>query len=176
MQLTRRNTAVLLTLGTTIGGFALDRTVLSGTLSGPRASGAAEALLPDEDAVFKAASPATPQAASLISLAQRLAAVPAGAGPVRDAMLLPDSWAKALVAAKAVKGVAEPGAQDHEAFNPHLSAIVVGADGGRAKVDGAFVRVGQRIQGWTLVSVSARAAVFEREGERREARLSAPAR
>ncbi|MFN0011773.1 MAG: hypothetical protein ACKVS8_09045 [Phycisphaerales bacterium] len=177
MQLTRRNTAVLLTLGTTIGGLALDRTVLSGALSGPRASSAAEGMLPDEDAaVFRSASPANTQAASLISLAQRLAAVPATSGPVQDAMLLPDSWAKALLAAKAVKGGADAATAEGETFNPHLSAIVVGADGARAKVDGAFVRVGQRIRGWTLVSVSARAAVFEREGQRHEAKLSAPGR
>ncbi len=175
MELTRRNTVLLLTIGTSLAGLAADRVLFAGSASGPRGAAAAMSAEPDPAAaVFKGpaehdASPAT--------VAQRLA-MAAGEDAetgVPDAMRMPEAWAAALRASKAAMSPAgKARAEADEApFNPRLTAVVSGPDGARAKIDGTLVRVGEVVSGWTLVSVGPRSAVFERSGERHEARLSA---
>ena len=171
VELTRRNTILLLTIGTSLAGLAADRLFLDGSLSEPRGAAAAMGVEPDAGAAaFKGA---VEPDASPTTVAQRLASAVADGADVPDAMRLPEAWAAALRASRSASATNEHVAVEEAPFQPRLTAVVAGADGARAKIDGALMRVGEVLAGWTLVSVGPRSAVFERGGERHEARLSA---
>lgn len=164
---------LLLTIGTSLAGLAADRLFLGESLLGPRGAAAAMGVEADPgSAAFKGPAEPDPSAATI---AQRLASAVPAETDVPDAMGLPEAWAAALRASKAALAPAATGRGEAEEapFRPHLSAVVAGPDGARAKIDGTLMRVGEVLSGWTLVSVGPRSAVFERGGERHEARLSA---
>ncbi len=170
MIFTRRNTVLLGTLLTTIGGLTADRMFPGTGLTGPRTAAAA-AGAPEPGAALLN----TPGGqAGLLSVAERLAALHPGPAAATDALRLPAAWERAVAAARvAAAHPGTPSADEPDAFAPQVSAVMTGGEQAGAKVNGAFVRVGEQVQGWTLVGVSARTATFERDGRRREAKLSA---
>ena len=52
-----------------------------------------------------------------------------------------------------------------------LEAVVVDEEGKRASIDDRLLRLGDGLDGWTLVEIDTESVIFEREGRRSELRL-----
>jgi len=58
-------------------------------------------------------------------------------------------------------------------WNPKLRATMVAGKNSMANVDGAIIKVGEKIQGYTLLEVRMRTAIFTRDGNSIELMLDA---
>jgi hypothetical protein len=154
-----------------LAALGVDRTLL-------RPQGGAHAASadwsPPPAAAIEAANsaPVPPGEASAPRLAERLGRLapehPADLSQMRDAFALPGSWD------------AEPAADTKAPVSPiarfirshRLGAVVMEGPDSCVLVDDRFLRLGQQIDGFTLVTVGERSAVFERDGEQAHLELA----
>jgi hypothetical protein len=148
-------------LGVALVGLAADRLLLSGGPSSAEAAGPAP-VAPERPASSENAPRAasTPASADLAAIRDRLAALPASPLPPAqgDALTMPQAWA-ATIAPEVPVQEATPVAMP--ARLPQLSAIVRSAEGGLAKLDGRFVRVGEQASGMEVVQILPRSVVLK---------------
>ena len=102
-----------------------------------------------------------------VLLAAALAAPPADAGETSAPKLHFDPFEKPAVLTAppppAATAVAEP-----PPWAPVLRAVMVAGAASMANVDGHLLRMGEEVDGYRLVEVTDRRAVFERDGVLRE--------
>jgi hypothetical protein len=161
MNLTRRQKALSAVFLVGLAGLVVDRTILR-PQGGPSAARAESG--PPERAASAARAPAVEPPPGRVLLAQRLDALlphgPPGSEGVRDPFSLPASWSDNDRAGQK----ADPDDLDAFARRHGLRAVVIQGDGVGAQVDDTFVVPGQSFDGFQLVSVGLRCAVFERDG------------
>ncbi len=181
MKLSRQRKISLAILALAVSALVADRAFLGGGSTGPeQASGASPARVKARPArppappatapppaVMNALAPAAGQSLAdrLRDYSQQRGIEPSG---VRDAFVAAESWRpKPQVVEPATRPAAQaPGfLQKHE-----LMAVITGPKGS-AIVDGKCLHVGQELDGYRLVSVGHRRAVFECDGEQVELRL-----
>jgi hypothetical protein len=161
MNLTRRQKALLVVFLVGLAGLVVDRTILL-PQGGPSAARAESDPL--KPAALGARAPVAEPPPGRAPLAQRLDALlpdgRAGSGKVRDPFSLPASWSDDGDAGQE----ADPDDVGAFARRHQLRAVVIQGDGIGAQVDDTFVVPGQSFDGFRLVSVGLRCAVFERDG------------
>ena len=160
MALTKKQKVLVAVLGVGLGALVLDRTLLrpqggprgasAETADGDRTTGSPRDNLPAEE----------PEKAGV---AQRLNELwpsrELNIAGARDPFSLPASWADGDD-----EGARRPKAAA-EFLNVHrLTAVVIDGHRSRAFIDDHFASIGDEIDGFELVEVEARSAVFERDG------------
>ncbi len=179
MKLSRQRKISVVILALAVSALVADRAFLGGGSTGPgRASGASPGPVKPRLPAAPPAAAAPPAVMNALapaggqSLADRLRDYSRQRGidasGVRDAFVAAESWRpKPQVAEAATRPVGRvPGfSEKHE-----LMAVITGPKGS-AIVDGKCLQVGQELDGYRLVSVGHREAVFECDGERVELRL-----
>ncbi len=177
MKLTKERRVYAAILGLAGAVWAVDRLWLSG---GPQPASAsaiaagAPAVAAPASAAPGAGNSAAPKAAladRLESLRRSLPAAPAG----DDAFRVPAEWRPNLPEAPS----AAPAAPrfDTEAFSKahRLTRVLMGSNINAAVVDGgSMLRPGQELDGMVLKEVTARSAIFERDGAEVELTLDGP--
>ncbi len=177
MKLTKERRVYAAILGLAGAVWAMDRLWLSG---GPEsASASAIAAGEPASAAPASAAPAAGSAAPKAALADRLEAMkksrpeaPAG----DDAFKVPAEWRPNSAEAQAAATPAVP-KFDTEAFSKshRLTRVLMGSNVNAAVVDGgSMLRPGQELDGMVLREVTARSAIFERDGEKVELTLDGP--
>lgn len=165
-------------LSLALGGLGVDRILLDGGATGPDASEASLSLTTNATgaAPVAAASAVSPTSRAK-TLAGRLDKIAQSESfdltQVEDAFRPASGWLKQEQAkAKPVVKVDEV-----EAFtNTHkLLALVNNAHGGAAIINNQTVVLGKVVDGFTLIEVTKRSAIFEKDGRRVELSLPAPA-
>jgi len=169
-NITKRQQIGIVVVGLALAGLMLDRTVLGG---GP-AKASASAAKPAGGAAGKAAkgnaaaTGATATAgrraiAGLQDLAKLLEATAAAqkvkAADVTDAFKPVAAWAGAPAEAPAVNKAQASAAQFVQKHR--LSAIMRGPTGGSAIIGTKFVALGQRVDGYRLVTIGARSVTLD---------------
>ncbi|MDY7106998.1 MAG: hypothetical protein SYC29_00015 [Planctomycetota bacterium] len=167
-------------LGLALAALSVDRVFLGSGATGPaEASAAAEAyavdaspdaadLEPVEDA--DEPRPLTSVLADRINTFGRADAQPISELP--DVFGTPTSWAGDEASGETGARPTSP-AQAFQADH-RLTAVMLSQSNPGAVVDGAFLKIGQALDGFALTSVNERSAVFERDGERAELALDPP--
>jgi hypothetical protein len=120
------------------------------------------------------AEPAPPPGPGDLPLADRLEAL-AGEQPIdtidmRDAFALSDVWHSELTVEEAPEIGPTPG--ERFVSGHRLTSVLLGGKRSLAVVDGRAVRLGQALEGFTLVEVTAETAVFASDEERVELRIN----
>ena len=170
MRLTKERKILAAILGVGVAGLFLDRVVLDSGLTGAES---ASAVLVERAAADLSAPPAllvdeSDPPSPGPTLADRLeeAAATAESAPSDnvDAFHLPDTWFG--TPAQAPEPEARHAAAMEFARTHRVEAVVTSDQMHCAIVNGKAVRVGQRLDGFTLVSVDQRSAVFEAKGIR----------
>lgn len=161
MNLTKRQQRLLAVVILGAVGLVVDRTILR-PQGGPNAA-SADATAAATDAPAGAAAdqntPARPPLAERLN--NLLAGVPSGPNDVRDPFCLPATWSgtDAVVAEKtpdAVRGF----------LGKHqLKAVLIQGGVSCAQVDDSYLSPGEYLDGFKLISVDQRSAVFERQGK-----------
>lgn len=174
MQLSRERKAYASVLVLGLIALGIDRFVIGP----PTAAGADEYSVRPEELSQAGAEPPEPlvhvvkpaQQPAAISLGQRLRRFEnAGSGPdITDLFQLPPAWRPAEREPTAVRP--PPGLSAAEQFQRRrLNGVLVettGPDRRQAIVDGQVIVVGQSLDGFRLVEVTQRSAVFEGNGHR----------
>ena len=172
MKITKKQRISICLLVVAIGALVADRTVLRPGDATPAQAGAAELAAADD---LPSAANSETQADEGSSLAARLRELSSSedldSGEVRDAFKLSQTWLAELCPPEPERPAtpvrrAKPAEPVH-----HLTAVILASDGGRAIVDGKCLRVGQKLNGMKLISVSKRSAVLEFGGKRVELTL-----
>ena len=117
---------------------------------------------------------ATPATSARVTVAERLEAVWSDKRLTfeapRDLFSLPNSWRRA--SGPATPDRSTVGAAGRFSAAHSLEAIIIDAYGDRALIDDKLVRLGERLDGYALVSVEKEFVVFEGNGERITLRLA----
>lgn len=171
MKLSKKQRVSVCVLALAVAALVADRVFLRSDEAPPAEAGAAPVAGLDE---LTGTSPSRSPAVEGRSLAARLRELSASADPssgdVRDAFRLSQAWLAYLSPPKPATAAPEskpkPGRPVHR-----LTAVILDKDGGRAIVDGKYLRVGQELDGMKLISVSERSAVVESRGTRVELTL-----
>ena len=178
MNLSRSQKILIAVLGVGLGALAVDRLLLGGAATGPAQASAMPipgAPAPDGTA-HAGAGDSSAAAPATLSVAEQLRAVAAAehlnGAVVPDAFEPSEQWVPAPAPAdnRSAARQAESAADNFARSHP-LSAVLTTPTGGWAMIAGQTVRVGQSVDGFTLVSVTEGAAVLERDGVRVELKL-----
>jgi hypothetical protein len=162
MNLTKRQQRLLMVVILGAVGLVVDRTILR-PQGGPHAA-SAEATAAATDAAAAGAAPDqnTPARPPLAErLNNLLAGAPSGPNDVRDPFCLPATWSgmDAVVAEKtpdAIRGF----------LGKHqLKAVLIQGGVSCAQVDDSYLSPGEYLDGFKLISVDQRSAVFEHQGK-----------
>jgi hypothetical protein len=171
MTLTKRSTVLLTVFFLGLIALAADRTILR-PQGGPGAASAASesetlGLLADNLPVLENKAPEA-------GMTERLSSLWSGKEPVfdqvRNPFALPTTWFDSAGAA----GAPIPDAASRFMRTHRLTAVVVNDDKSYAVVDDRFLVPGRILDGFTLVSVEDRSAVFECEGKQAILELIGP--
>jgi len=166
-------------LAVALGGLVVDRVVLEGGATGPSASEASDlSSLPavSASAAVLTQSPVNP-AARTKTLASRLSDIAKtqnlDPSQVEDAFRPAAGWIEQRQSKTAPVAVVN----DVQAFTDKhkLLALINNPQGGAAIINNQTIVPGKTIDGFTLVEVAKRSAFFERDGQRIELKLPAPA-
>jgi len=193
MTMSRSRLAVFVALGVALVALVVDRLVLAPSATGPQPAAAAEsppgpaAAAPQPSAgpeALTAAAETDPASTSdgPASLASRLeaAAERFSLDPerLRDGFTPASSWLAELTEpppSEAAEAAPEPETPSPaEAFRKGhaLTAVIMTRSGGSAVVNGRVVRMGQAVDGFTLLRLTRRSAVFaSKDGKEVELRL-----
>jgi len=193
MTMSRSRLAVFVALGVALVALVVDRLVLAPSATGPQPAAAAESPpgpaaaatqpptgpeAPPTAAETDPASPSAgppPLASRLAAAAERFSLDPER---LRDGFAPAPSWLAELTEpppSEPAEAAPEPETPSPaEAFREGhaLTAVIMTQRGGSAVVNGRVVRLGQTVDGFTLVRLTRRSAVFASEdGEEVELRL-----
>ena len=177
MALSKKRKVIVCILGLAVAALLADRALLGSGKPGPKEAAAepsaAPAAAPNTPAKSPAAPPRQSRETVRESLACRLQALSEAGGSdsanVRDAFCLSPAWTKDLGPAapsSPEQDKAEKLKTDHQ-----LMAVMVAREGGYAIVDGKCLRIGQVLDGFTLISVTEKSAVLESDGIRVELKV-----
>lgn len=177
MAPSKKRKVIVCILGLAVAALLADRALLGSDKPGPKEAAAEPSAAPADAPNTPDQSPAAPprQSRETVqeSLACRLKAISEADGfdsaKVRDAFCLSPAWTKDLGPAapsSPEKDKAEQLKMDHQ-----LMAVMVGREGGYAIVDGKCLRIGQALDGFTLISVTEKSAVLESDGIRVELKV-----
>jgi len=142
---------------------AADRTILR-PQGGPRAASAdpLPASVPGAGSSSNLPAPEPAPPATVAQRLNRLASGPQGGSEeLRDPFSLPSSWSDTTPG----KGRRTTDASGGFARRHQFRAVVVREGQASALVDDSFLVPGQTLDGFTLVAVGPRSALFEREGK-----------
>jgi hypothetical protein len=176
----RKMLAAVLALG--LGGLAVDRLLLDGGATGPQEAAAQQDLSPNAaatDAIISNTTPKTIEITRSKTVAGRLDRMAAAQGfnltEVQDAFRPSSAWTRATSKPTAAEKTA-PKETEAEAFakSHKLMAVVHNSAGGAAIIGNRTITVGREIDGFTLVLVTPRGAVLEKDGQRVELNLPRP--
>lgn len=172
-------------LGFALVALAVDRLILSDGATGPQSAAAADEFVSDETSPASASKPmmaASPGAVQAPSLANRLQNLAQERKliltDVEDAFRPNLNWVG--VARPEVVPVAstkpQVGLSEVESFKSRhrLMAVLQNSEGGAAIVGNHTILIGQNIEGFRLVSLTKRSAVFEKDQARVELSLPSP--
>ena len=162
MNLTKRQQRLLTVVIVSAVGLVMDRTILR-PQGGPQAASAdATAAAMDAPAAGGAPDQNTPARPPLAErLSNLLAGAPSGPNDVRDPFCLPATWSE-TAAASAERA---PDAVRGFLGKHRLKAVLIQGGVSCAQVDDSYLRPGQYLDGFKLISVDQRSAVFERQGK-----------
>lgn len=188
MKTTRERKILIALLGVGLGALTFDRLVLESSVSGPAAAAAAQAEVSDGksavgsfDSMRRDADLwSTGAMAGTDSLANRIAKAAAEAGvkpdALPDAFAMPAKWSDLTAGtSNGVKGTdAEAVVLTAEQFeNQHrLMAVMGRGDHAIAMIDGQALRIGQQLDGYTLIEAQQRIAVFTAGAQRAALRMA----
>ena len=162
MSLSKRQKALSAVFLIGVVALVADRTVLR-PQGGPQAASANPRPVATAGIGPAAGPPAAPQTPPA-TVAQRLdklvAGKDVGSEELRDPFSLPPSWSD-IAGAKQQTPVDPTGGFAHR---HQLKAVVVREGQSSALVDDTFLLVGQSLDGFTLVVIGPRSALFERDG------------
>ncbi len=164
MSLSKRQRILVAVFGIGVVALVADRTVFRPS-GGPQAASAERRPVSTAGPGPAAPVPVTEQKPPA-TVAQRLdnlvAGKDVGSEELRDPFSLPPSWSD-ITGAKPQTPVDPTGgfARRHQ-----LKAVVVREGQSSALVDDSFLRAGQSLDGFTLVVIGPRSALFERDGLR----------
>jgi hypothetical protein len=165
MSLTKRQKILSGVFLLGVAGLVADRTILR-PQGGPQAASADSLPVAPSAVPPSNRGPATEAVPEPPSVAERLNNLLAGkeTGPdePRDPFSLPATWSDTAPA----DGERTPDTIRGFVRTHQLKAIVMQGGQSCAQVDDSFLVPGQCVDGFTLVSVDHRSAVFEREGKR----------
>lgn len=176
----RQRKAYGLILVLALGGLAVDRLVLDGGATGPQSAEAiggapvSRAVAAEAKTKTETNNPAT-RASTLAGRLDRTAKEKNfNLLQVDDAFRPAASWIKPAAAAVMAQA-AEP-VSEAEAFTKKhkLLALLNNAHGGAAIIGSQTVVLGKQIDGFTLVGVTKRSALLEKDGQRVELSLPVP--
>lgn len=181
MALSKRRKIFLALLAVCVAGLIYDRLQPGPHAVGPTA--AAGSMIPDaytaelEDGLSAAAGAASPTQPHN-TLANRLEGLAKAQGldgmDVRDAFRPPEEWMGRTAAEQPAPGPKEDNAR-RLVENRRLRAILVGPDGSSAIIDNRCLRIGQKLDGFELVSIDKRSVVLACNGVRVTLQLAAGA-
>jgi hypothetical protein len=165
MSLTKRQKMLSAVLLIGLGGLVADRTILR-PQGGPRAASADSRAPSQSPVVVSGNVPVAEDPPARAGTAERLnnllSGKEAGSDELRDPFSLPASWSdSAATNAERVPDTTGGFIQRHQ-----LKAVVIQGGESCAQVDDSFLVPGQSVDGFKLVSVDHRSAVFERDGIR----------
>jgi len=183
MRLSAKHAVYAGLLGLAAAALVVDRLWLTGGAAVP--SQAQASIRPPDrtlPAVVSAASaagepvPAAPLPRAPASLADRLKALAASRavdpGSTMDAFLLPESWIVRSQPTKPLAPPAPPAESIRRFEDGHaVTSVFFSEQGGAAIVNGKLMKVGNEIDGFKLVRVTAAGAVFASGGEEVELKL-----
>jgi hypothetical protein len=160
MNLTQRQKTLLAVVLVGLVGLVVDRTILR-PQGGPQAASAAAAEAGTDARAAKAApDPNTPARRPLAErLNDLLAGGPSGPNDVRDPFCLPATWS-------GTGGVAPektPDAVRVFLAKHQLKAVLIQGGASCAQVDDNYLSPGEYLDGFKLIRVDQRSAVFERQ-------------
>ena len=159
MNLTQRQKTLLAVVLVGLVGLVVDRTILR-PQGGPQAASAEAAT--DAPAAGAAPDQNTPARRPLAErLNDLLAGAPSGPNDVRDPFCLPATWS-------GTGGVAAERAPDavRVFLGKHqLKAVLIQGGVSCAQVDDSYLSPGEYLDGFKLISVDQRSAVFECQGK-----------
>jgi len=165
MSLTKRQKMLSAVFLLGAAGLVADRTILR-PQGGPQAASADSLSVASSAVPPSNRGPAAETVTEPPSVAERLNNLLAGqeTGPEepRDPFSLPATWSDTAP----VDGERTPDAAKGFVRTHQLKAIVMQGGQSCAQIDDSFLVIGQCVDGFTLVSVDHRSAVFEREGKR----------
>jgi len=174
MTLSRSRTIVLAVLALAVTALLVDRLVLAPSAGGPARARAASTAEGSPSGTGEASSPApatSPQADPGPRLADSLEAVaePCELDPdrLRDGFVPAKAWLEELVEPPPEAEASEPQTSPATRFAERhtLTSVILTSHSGSAVIDGKVVPVGQTIDGFRLIRLSRRSAVFEGDGE-----------
>lgn len=175
----RQRKAYGLILALALAGLAVDRLVLDGGATGPQS---AKALIDspagNANGVAKSPTDAAAPATRATTLAGRLDQMARDKNlnlfEVDDAFRPSASWIKPAAAAVAA-AEATPLSESEAFLKKHkLLALLNNSHGGAAIIDSQTVVLGKQVDGFTLVGVTKRSAILEKDGQRVELSLPVP--
>lgn len=164
MTLTKRQKMLSAVFVLGLGGLVMDRTILR-PQGGPQAASAGSLSTATGAVSASGNTPAAEEPPAPLGVAERLNRLSAGkeTGPeeLRDPFALPLSWSDSGAGA----GEKTPDSMRIFVQKHQLKAVVVQSGESSALIDDKFLVPGQSVDGFTLVSVDQRSAVFERDGK-----------
>ena len=179
-KLSRERVVIIGILGVALGGLAIDRVFLSSSVTGPAQVAASDAEFAMDDLLDQVdVEPVQivdePQSVTS-ALADRLEEFAQSRGDdienLPDVFQPPTSWLGDSATAETAYRATTP-AGDFLA-NHRLNAVMLSRSKPGAVVNKQFITIGQAVDGFVLVSVSERSAVFEADGEQAELELDGP--
>ena len=165
MSLTKRQKMLSAVFLLGIGGLVADRTILR-PQGGPQAASADSlpaspgAVSPSDRVPVAEAVPACAELAERLS--NLLAGKPTGPNELRDPFSLPATWSDTAPA----DGEKTPDTTGGFVRRHQLKAVVMQGGQSCAQVDDSYLIPGQFVDGFKLISVDHRSAVFEHDGKR----------
>jgi hypothetical protein len=199
VALTKRQISLIAVLGSSVIGFIVDQVFLApGALEPAKASASASrpqtpaapaarpatasapATAPAAAAPVSAKSAGAPVAAATamqVSLAERLkslALTDRDPTEMREAFAPSPAWLASLEVEKPAVAAAEPERDLTADFTGRhkLTSVLRRGNGGSAIVDGKFVEIGEQVDGYRLIGLTADSAIFRSPRDAKEVRLS----
>ncbi len=172
MSLSKRQKTLLAVFLIGLIALVVDRTVLR-PQGGPRAA-SADSLPASGPGIRPSGPQPAAQAAPPVTVAQRLDKLTsgreAGTEALRDPFSLPPSWSDTT----AGKGERTPDAAEAFVRRHQFRAMMVRSGESCALVDDSTLIVGQSLDGFTLVAVGPRSALFDHDGKQVVLHLAGP--
>jgi len=177
MTLSKKRKVYVCVLGLAVLILLVDRVFLGPAgLAPEEASAGPVGTSSSAAAVGKSATTGAPQAAepapeqSIVVRLRALGQAQTDTAAVRDAFRPSPSW---LAEMRPSRGGEASGRSDapRRSFNHRLMAVMMDGQGGLAIIDGKCLRVGQTMDGFTLVRLSKSSAVLEAGGQKVKLRL-----